>query len=377
MSSDTAPTTTTTTTTTPLQEEDEDEDQPWVDAWIRWPEDEGKGVKHPKKKTSPDDDEHEDTDDSDSDLPLDPFAPDPRQTFVFEDTLQYPSSNNNNNSTHDNLTHPIHVELQGFHDDSDQSWSSTGLTLWRASRHLCRYLVQHPKLLKNCQNICEVGAGLGLCGIVAHQVLVALQEHYEEQQQQQQQQDNSDDNNHNNTRATHQVVVTDGDTDALRHLRLNVQQNQQSTTTSSTNNPRKQVSNNNPPPRLEARQLLWGRDPTRAFLQKYNQQRQQQHSSTTSTTDDHEDDGPFQLLLASDVVYVDTILPPLFETVQLLLSQKGVFLFAYCARRQVPVTMEMVLEHAHQAGFVETLLQEDDGIFIYHFQWKNHKQEEN
>ena len=371
MSSDTAPTTTTTT----LQ--DEGEDQPWVDAWIRWPEDEGKGVKHPKKKTSPDDDEHEDTDDSDSDLPLDPFAPDPRQTFVFEDTLQYPSSNNNNNSTHDNLTHPIHVELQGFHDDSDQSWSSTGLTLWRASRHLCRYLVQHPKLLKNCQNICEVGAGLGLCGIVAHQVLVALQEHYEEQQQQQQQQDNSDDNNHNNTRATHQVVVTDGDTDALRHLRLNVQQNQQSTTTSSTNNPRKQVSNNNPPPRLEARQLLWGRDPTRAFLQKYNQQRQQQHSSTTSTTDDHEDDGPFQLLLASDVVYVDTILPPLFETVQLLLSQKGVFLFAYCARRQVPVTMEMVLEHAHQAGFVETLLQEDDGIFIYHFQWKNHKQEEN
>lgn len=102
------------------------------------------------------------------------------------------------------------------------------------------------------------------------------------------------------------------------------------------------------------RQLIWGHDTSRTFLQR------------------HCHGEPFDVLIASDIVYALVIVEPLWETVRLLLRRTGdaFFLMAY-ARREVPVTIDMVLEAANQAGFCYNLVDEDPkGIWIYKFWWK-------
>jgi len=277
----------------------------WVDAWIRWPEDENKGISG----------QETDGGDNDSDdEPFDPFAQDPKQIFSFSFALP-DSIVTDKNST-------IDIELHGYSDDSDQAWSSTGLTLWRAAEHLCNYLVAHYELLQD-KRILELGVGLGLVGILAHQ-LCSLSN-----------------SNSSNSSYSSNVVVTDGDTDALAKLRHNVQ--------------RHKLNRN-----ISCRQLLWGTQTTEQFLDQYNVEMKRPQSSPPQ----------FDVLLASDIVYVDTILPPLFETIQTLLNKpNGIFVFAYCSRRQVPVTIGMVLKHATNAGFSYQLEEEVDGIFVYSFRW--------
>ena len=91
----------------------------WTDSAIRWSEDENKATE-------------DDDDDEESTGLVDPFAdPDPSQTFDFEFVV--------NDST------TIQISLDGYKYESDQTWNSTGLTLWRAARHLCDYLVQLQK----------------------------------------------------------------------------------------------------------------------------------------------------------------------------------------------------------------------------------------
>jgi len=140
------------------------------------------------------------------------------------------------------------------------------------------------------------------------------------------------------------VCVTDGDTNALAQLRENVQRN--------INNKSCRSSSEE----ISCHQLIWGRDTARTFLE---QQQNGQH---------------FDVVLASDIIYAQCIIEPLWETVQTLLSssnKNAVFVLAF-ARRNVPVTIENVLSSADQAGFSHECAWNDDekGIYIYLFRWK-------
>ena len=75
---------------------------------------------------------------------------------------------------------------------------------------------------------------------------------------------------------------------------------------------------------IHCHQLLWGRQNTINFLARHCSNQQ------------------FDVLLASDVVYVADIIQPLMESVQTLLRRDGTFLFAYCSRRNVPVKVDLV-----------------------------------
>lgn len=259
----------------------------WTDDRIRWTEDDHD---HDDRKPSiPQVD-----DDDEGACLFDPFADaDPFDTFTYQN-----------------------VTVRGYKRDADAVWQSTGLTLWRASEYLCDYLAENPRRLLRRRRILELGAGLGLCGLLAHHLAP----------------DDCD------------VCITDGDTDALSHLRDNVERNRRSS-------------------HVEARQLLWGRDTTARFLERQRQAK----NSQIPPQEYH-----YDVLLASDIVYAAVIVQPLWETVAMLLQRTAdaVFIMAY-AQRDVPVTIQDVLEAADQAGFDHQLVAEDpQGIWVYEFRWK-------
>ena len=76
------------------------------------------------------------------------------------------------------ICNDIKVEIKGFHDDSEQTWNSTGLTLWRSSHYLCQYLLseEYKTLQKdNHIRVLELGSGLGrkvraYCFVVCYSV---------------------------------------------------------------------------------------------------------------------------------------------------------------------------------------------------------------
>lgn len=262
------------------KEEEEELEVSWSDAKIRWFKD-GEST---QILTTPDED-----------APIDLFAPDPHEKFTFE------------------FENDITIELSGFTYDSDETWQATGVTLWRAATYLSEYMVKHQKEIfgerSSITNIrvLEIGAGLGLCGLLVHRLV-----------------DGSD------------VVVTDGDSDALRQLRQNIQDNQA-------------VDERHV---LSSQQLIWGNDTATKFLEA-------QQGKT------------FPLIIASDVVYSPVIVQPLWETISTLLHPKGVFLMGYCTRRRVEVTVEGTLEAAVEAGFEYEKVDEVDGVSIFRFVWKD------
>lgn len=264
----------------------------WTDDSIRWPED------NKNEKSGMDDAEEEER-------PIDIFKdPDPTESFQFQFGID---------------GEPVEIELNGFKSDSDEIWQSTGLTLWKASEYLCRYLVTHRngehldlslKLQRsnNRRRVLELGAGLGLVGILAHRIS-SVQSH---------------------------IMLTDGDTDALPYLRENVEQNKATHMGS-----------------IDCSQLIWGQETSLDFLKKQKEER-------------------FDVILASDIIYSPVIIQPLWETIKTLLDPRGTFVMAY-ARRKVPVSIEEVLSAAEEAGFVYEECAESDnekGVFIYTFQWK-------
>ena len=307
-----------------------DGEQRWVDASIRW------------------DDHQDDAEESSDDErdAFDPFKQDPSQSFSFifrvsdadtdatkpagtcnaDDGAAAAASSSSheckcateNKDADDDAT--LSIQLSGYKYDSDETFNSTGLTLWRAAEHLCQYLIRRREGLRN-RRVCELGCGLGLCGILAHR-LASM--------------GNADSAQKNET----EVYLTDGDTDALAQLRANVRQNA---------SPADNGGNN--AGTIRCNQLIWGRENTVNFLERHCSNRQ------------------FDILLASDVVYVADIIAPLMETVQTLLAPEGVFWFAYCSRRNVPVKIELVLEAVVEAGLVYDCVEEVDGIMIYEIRW--------
>ena len=165
----------------------------------------------------------------------------------------------------------IQINLKGYKLESDETAQSTGVTLWQAAPRLATFLMtkmQHqPESLPNAEKdifslsgrkVLELGAGLGLCGIVAHHL------------------------------GARQVVLTDGDIHALKQLRENVQENNSDTAATANN-------------KMECRQLLWGKS---AHLESFQ-----------STY------GRFDIILGADVIYTKTSIDPLFETVVELLAR--------------------------------------------------------
>lgn len=131
---------------TNVDENNEAQDVKWTDAQIRWPED----------KVSPEDAE-ESEDDEDAN-PFDPFAdPDPHQIFPFRFVTKKSSNEEpiEGATETDDDEESIRLEIHGYKTDSDQVWESTGLTLWKASKYLCDYMVKHAEKVK-AQRVLEV-----------------------------------------------------------------------------------------------------------------------------------------------------------------------------------------------------------------------------
>ena len=202
----------------------------------------------------------------------------------------------------------IVIELKGFESESEQIWNSTGLTLWRSSQYLCDYLVENAPMLQD-KRILELGSGLGRCGILASKLV----------------------NDSKESGST--VYLTDGDTDTLLQLRANIELN-------------------GPLP-IRCHQLLWGTETATTFLER------------------HASDEPFDIIFGSDLIYVEKVISPLFDTVATLLSTKpnSKFTMAHCCRRQGnEVDLNMVLAAATEAGFEHTVAKEEDDIFVFVFQ---------
>jgi len=130
---------------------DEPKDVKWTDARIRWPEDDVVDKNQPNSSCS-DNDEDEN--------PFDPFADsDPNEIFHFRFVTSRNGSITSTNHIEEETTNSddesIHLEIHGYKTDSDQVWESTGLTLWKASKYLCDYMVKHADKLRG-QRILEV-----------------------------------------------------------------------------------------------------------------------------------------------------------------------------------------------------------------------------
>jgi hypothetical protein len=128
----------------------------------------------------------------------------------------------------------------------------------------------------------QLGAGLGLCGIVAHQLQEAAllsssrrsikeddhRDHHDHRAAADDddiEEETTTNNTSSSSSSSSFVYLTDGDTDALIQLRHNVMINRRSN-------------------RIVCHQLLWGTAPAVAFAQKHG--------------------GQMDVILASDIVYV-------------------------------------------------------------------------
>ncbi len=126
----------------------------------------------------------------------------------------------------------ISVCLMGIKAKYPMFLQSTGLTLWQSSKNLCTYLIANSQLVQK-KKIVELGAGLGLAGIVASKL------------------------------GASKVVLTDGDTDTLENMRENVNMNKK--TDNNNNHDDDDVQGV-----MICRQLRWGRN-VEEFRKEYTQ----------------------------------------------------------------------------------------------------------
>lgn len=320
----------------------------WTDAQIRWT-----AANH-NLPTDNDDDDDDDSNtsiqeeekscsDSDSSAGLAGVeTQDPPK--IFSHSFVHPKYKNNNhkNNNHNNNSQKsmtqrtkIQIDLCGYEEESDTIYVSTGLTLWQSSQLLCDHMLhQGYERLTEIQKeqgslrIIELGAGLGLNGILAYQLMMD-------------EWNNSTTTTCNSTPTPSpslEVVLTDGDTNALSVLRNNVENN---------------VDQTNPTANIAVEQLLWGKSSTQAFLKRH-------------------DDNPFDLILASDAIYVKENVIPLMSTVQVLLKHHphAEFWFSYCCRRQVSVQIDNVLSAAENVGLSYKQVGKENDLLAFVFQWE-------
>lgn len=213
------------------------------------------------------------------------FGSDPRETFYF---TSIPGTR---------------IVLAGYKLDSVNTVQSTGVTLWKAAPLLGDYLVRYPELLQH-QTVLELGAGLGLCGLVAYHL------------------------------GASRTVVTDGDKYALETLRFNVQQN----------TPSSSSSNQTTTTKIECRRLFWGK--------------------TTSIP--QTEDEKFDVLLGADVIYGWNSFEPLLDTVLAWMKRTTTsqFLLSWQTRYNgVPVDTVKSAAHDRNLSWTEV----SDGIYSLRF----------
>jgi hypothetical protein len=173
--------------------------------------------------------------------------------------------------------------------------NSTGLAVWSGSEILARFLCDQQRLSGTSgdttasvanvrqKKVLEVGAGAGLPGIVAHKVLGA-----------------------------ERVLVTDGDYDALNNLQTNVDANRKPILENASDN--EGFHHNETSGTIECLQLIWGKA-VGAFLEEHGKQ---------------------DVVLAADCVYMVPSLKPLWATIDSLLDDDGIFVYAQTAASAVP-----------------------------------------
>lgn len=203
--------------------------------------------------------------------------PDPRETFI----LQYG---------------PHNITIEGVKAENGQLLSSTGLTLWRAAPLLCEYMLRNADADIQGRNVLELGAGLGLCGILAHKL------------------------------GANHVLLSDGDTETLQEMRHNVKL--------ATSN-----GGASPGTNIQCQQLVWGK----------------------RLKDFQEHFGTFDVILASDVIYGEGVLEPLFDTVTTLMEENGKFLLSYARRN---VNIDLVFASATRHGLQWVQPDGPEGVFV-------------
>ncbi|KAL7560438.1 hypothetical protein ACA910_016184 [Epithemia clementina (nom. ined.)] len=243
---------------------------PWIESeWLK------KVSKNTSFQEQNDDDEDDD-DDDEPEMSTDLFAdPDPLDTFTF----QWKTT-----TATDEEEKYIDITLTGYKAELGQTLNSTGLTLWRASNILCDFMVKHKEVIRSANKVLELGAGLGLCGIVASKLGASLPFY-----------SSGDDNE---------------DDDVLRCY-----------------------------------QLIWGEN-----LYLFSEMH-----------------GSFDLILGSDIIYVEEILEPLWNTIDLLLSSRdknanAEFWLAYARRN---VSIDLVFAEAEKRGFVWESPEDAEGVYIF------------
>ena len=193
------------------------------------------------------------------------------------------------------------VRLHGFKLDSEETYRSTGVTLWQASPRLADYLQNHPEVCRG-KSVLELGAGLGLCGITAHYS------------------------------GAKTVIMTDGDTQTLHRMRENVRHNCVEVGDASVT-----VSNS-----ISCRQLIWGSPHVEKFLEYH---------------------GEFDTIIGADVIYTQDSVQPLLDTVVCMLKKpRGKFVLSrFCKWNNVDD--EIVIEAAKLQRLDCT--RPSEGIYVF------------
>jgi len=142
---------------------------------------------------------------------------------------------------------------------------STGISIWRGSEILCSYLLSKPEVVQS-KRVLETGAGVGLCGIVCAKWTKPAS-----------------------------MIISDGDLKVLKNMRYNVAQNGLETGVSSS------VGTS-----LSCPQLIWSKENAEAFESEHGKQ---------------------DVILASDCLYMAQSIRPLWELVNWVLVEDGMFLY--------------------------------------------------
>lgn len=185
---------------------------------------------------------------------------------------------------------------------------STGLAVWAGgSSELAHFLVNDGSHFIQGKRVLELGSGTGIGGIIAYHVGAAS------------------------------VVWTDGDVDALENLRYNVVQNVH------FDNDKQDTNHTSSKTFLSCPQLIWGQG-LGQFREKY---------------------GTFDVILASDCIYMSKCVQPFWETVAYQISDvhDAVLIYVNTCVSQSP--FEVMEKEAHRHGFVECKKASSDLIHIF------------
>ena len=299
------------------------------------------------------------------------------------------------------------ITVVGNKAENGQTLHSTGLTLWRASRLLTDYMVAlhnqrqtaqlqvgqrfHDASIessysnsaipnsKSSQNsigsnymmnrgeynnissraiaVLELGCGLGIPSMLYHyylrsQLLLSP---------------SSLSSSCTTSSMTNTITIaTDADSDTLQNLRQNLQLVQEEQERILPTSPFENTKSMHEKTHniITCQQLIWGNSmhiqSVLQTLRSYCNRLEQSTATADSATagdksftkmDDWASsaDGKFDILLGSDIIYVEHVVAPLFTTVSQLLSPHGVFLLAFARRN---VSIDYVLVEARRQGFV-------------------------